>query len=233
MNEYARFKDFKTIYKTQGAYHYHSNGFKLWFLKDNYQAIADECNKSDSVMDLACGEGCLGSYLDVSHLEGVDYSEEALNLNRQLYPGVYDKLHLGDLRYLDKLSIPLESFTVAACSLSLMYLTPEDLDKCLHDIYGLLKSKGIFVCTYPTVGPNRKGSTEALEIEPHVLTQHMSKAGFSLEELKPFCPLVPKEVVDAGELEETRDEAFAEYQRAKETMTLETSYHFICKVRKP
>jgi len=229
---YKNMKDFKTIYQQEGAYHYHASGFKSWFLRDNYLAIAKECQKDDTVLDLACGEGCLGKYVDVFRLVGVDYSEEALCLNRKLYPNVYDELYLGDLRSLEKLEIARSSFTVVVCSLSLIYLLQDDLRKCLKDVYGFLVSGGYFICTYPTVGPYRNSSPEAAELPPEALKEELVRAGFTVGKLVPFCPLISKRVVAHSEVKDTEKVAYLEYLSAKASMTLETSYHFLCKVRK-
>jgi len=230
-NKYDKMKDFKGIYEKEGAYHYCAKGFKSWFLKDNYMAIAKECEKENAVLDLGCGEGCLGIYLNVKRLVGIDYSEKALELNRKLYPNVYDELYLGDLRNLEKVKIPDSTLDVVICSLSLMYLLKEDLNKCLKKIYDFLVPQGIFLFTYPTVGPHRKGSPEAFELPIDELKMELIKAHFTIEKLKPICPFIPKNIVEKSEREETREMAYKEYQSAKKRMTLETSYHFICKCR--
>lgn len=230
--DYHRIKDFKAIYEKEGAYHHHARGFRSWFLRDNYTAIARECRKDDTVLDLACGEGCLGPYLDVKWLVGVDYSEEALRLNRELHPNVYDELRLGDLRSLAKMDLPRSFFNVVVCSLSLMYLVEEDLKRCVREVHDFLLRGGYFVCTYPTVGPYRKGCLEAAELPPEDLIERLLEVGFKFEKAVPICPLVPKNVVETSEAAETEEIAYREYLVAKKRMTLETSYHFLCKVRK-
>lgn len=232
MSSYEKMKDFKAIYRTEGAYHAQASGFRAWFLRDNYAAIAEECGKDDAVLDLACGEGCLGPYLDVKWLVGMDYSEEALRLNRELYPDVYDELVLGDLRVLGELNLPRSSFDVVTCSLSLMYLVGQDLDQCLREVWRFLLPGGCFVCTYPTVGPYRKGSPEAAELPAEELVERLRQAGFVLEKMGPICPLVSRRVVEQSESRESEAAAYREYLSARECMTLETSYHFLCRARK-
>jgi len=229
---YTKLKDFKIIFQKQGAYHVSPRGFKGWFLRDNYRAIAEECNPNDVVLDIGCGEGCLGEYLEVKKLIGVDYSQVALDLCQQLYPGVYDDLLLGDLRRLEALSLPKESFSLIICSLSLMYLIGSDLTKCLKQTYRLLKPKGYFVFTYPTVGPLRKGNEEAAELQPHVLQEEIKKAGFTIEKIKPIVPLISEETVKNSFFKGKAKKAFKQYLRTKKRMTLESSYHFLGKARK-
>lgn len=229
---YESMKDFKTIYMQKGAYHQNSTGFKAWFLRDNYIALANECHEEDTVLDLACGEGCLGEYLHVKWLVGIDYSKKALALNQELYPNVYNELYLGDLRHLENVPLSRTFFTVVVCSLSLMYLLQNDLRKCLREIYYFLVQGGHFICTYPTVGPYRKSSPEAAELSPEALKKELSQAGFTFEKLIPFCPLVPKHVVEQSDRKDTQDIAYREYLAAKDSMSLETSYHFLCKARK-
>jgi len=216
---YTRLKDFKTIFQKQGAYHANPKGFQAWFLKDNYQAIAKESNPNDVVLDIGCGEGCLGKYLKVKKLIGVDYSPAALNLCQQLYPKVYDDLLLGDLRRLETLFLAKKSFSLIICSLSLMYLIDSDLIKCLQEIYKLLKPKGYFVFTYPTVGPLRKGNKQAAELQPSVLQEKIKQVGFTITKIKPIVPFISKKT-------------FKQYLKSKKKMTLESSYHFLGKARK-
>src|SRR5215468_8947683 len=89
-------KDFKTIYREQGAYHRQAEGFKAWFLEDNYRAITSRWPAHGEILDLACGEGCLADGIGEQRLVGVDYSPDALRLNRELC-GRYAELHLGDM----------------------------------------------------------------------------------------------------------------------------------------
>jgi len=229
---YTQLKDFKSIYKNQGAYHLNPKGFKAWFLTDNYKAIAKESNTNDIVLDLTCGEGCLGKYLKVKKLIGLDNSQAALKLCQRIFPGVYDDLLFGDLRKLDSLSLPEESFSLIVCSLSLMYLIGSDLNKCLSQIYKLLKPNGRFIFTYPTVGPLRKGSHEAAELHPAVLQDKLKQAGFNINKIKPIVPLIPKQVVKDSLVKAKTKNANKAYIKAKKKMTLESSYHFLGVARK-
>jgi len=230
--DYRNMKDFRAIYKTEQAYHHTATGFRSWFLRDNYESIAKECCTQDTALDLGCGEGCLGQYLDVKWLAGVDYSEDALSLCKKLYPDDYDELHLGDMRSIEKVRFAKPSYDLILCSISLMYLFGDDLEKCLRDVHSLLSSGGCFVFTYPTLGPHRKGSPEAAELPPDELLNKFLKVGFELEKMLPICPLVPKSVVDQSTLKESEEAAYRAYANAKANMSMETSYHFLCKVSK-
>src|SRR5262245_18969083 len=229
---YATMKDFCALYQKEGAYHHRALGFKRWWLEDNYRAIAAECRAQDRVLDLACGEGCLSGYLQPALLVGVDYSADALELARQLYGGAYHQLLLGDMRHLEKLPLDRPGFDVVTCSLSLMYLLAEDLRHCLQQVHRFLVPGGLFVCTYPTVGPHRTGSAEACELPPHELQAELELAGFAVEKLQPFCPLVDATMVKDSEAPQTAAAARRAYEQAKQHMTLETSYHFLCRARR-
>jgi len=220
-------KDFKTIYREQGAYHRQAEGFKAWFLEDNYRAIASRLPARGEILDLACGEGCLADGIGEQRLVGVDYSPDALRLNRELC-GRYAELHLGDMARLGELPFRDGQFDAVVCSLSLMYLQGEGLRRCLGDVRRFLRPGGPFIFTYPTVSAQRKANPEAVELEPPVLRRVLEAAGFTIEELSPFVPLVPKEIVDQSMREPTRAAARAAYDAAKATLTLATSYHFVC-----
>jgi SAM-dependent methyltransferase len=223
----TKMKDFRAIYRTDGPYHHTARGFRSWFLQDNYNAIAAECREHDRVLDLACGEGCLGRHLNVAWLAGVDYSADALRLNRELHPRTYDQLLLGDLRSLDTVGFELGSFSIVVCSLSLMYLFADELAKCLRDVHGLLSSGGSFVCTYPTVGPHRAGSIEAAELRPDELNQQLRGAGFTSKHVTPICSFVSQDVVERSTVPGTEAVAHQAYLDAKREMFMETSYHFL------
>lgn len=229
---YERVKNFENLYEREGAYHHEAYGFRSWFLRDNYEAIAKECSRSEVVLDLACGEGCLGPYLRVKWLAGVDYSQKALDLNRRLHPGVYDELHWGDMRRLKELKLSHRFFDTVVCSLSLMYLIQKDLIRCLRELHERLALGGSFVFTYPTLSPNRAGNPEACELHPEELARELIRAGLEIQRQVPICPWISQEDVKRSESEETRWQTFETYQRAKRRMTLQTSYHFLCRAVK-
>ena len=62
---------------------------------------------------------------------------------------------------------------------------------------------------------------------PDMLSERITANGFHVKTIKPFCPLVPVEVVDASTDINTYEKSFVDYQNAKEKMTMETSYHFV------
>lgn len=153
--KYKNFKNFQEIYKNAGSYHMSADGFKKWFLEDNYQAISSECKKADKVLDLACGEGYLGKFINYNYLAGIDNSPEAIALNQKIFPGLYDHLYLGDLRFLEKITLEEKSYDYIICSLSLMYILRQDLNKVLKGVNNLLADAGSFIITYPTVNIHR------------------------------------------------------------------------------
>jgi SAM-dependent methyltransferase len=232
---YDQLKDFRRLYREQGAYHQTARGFRAWFLEDNYRAIASRCGADDLVLDLACGEGCLAPYLRARRLAGIDYSPEALDLCRRLHPGAYAELYLGDLRRLEDVPIAGSSLTVVACSLSLMYLLGEDFDRCLRVLHGWLAPGGRLVTTYPTVSERRAPSPEAAELSPDQLAARVTAAGYLVEEMVPFCPLLPRGVVEASMAPAEAEVATARaaYEEARAEMTLLGSYHFLCQATRP
>ena len=220
---YGEMKDFRAIYRRQGAYHAGAEGFDGWFLRDNYAALAAACQPHHRVLDLACGEGCLGARLEVAHLAGVDYSEQALRLCAELHPGRYHELAPGDLRHLDRLDLPRRSFHRVLCSLSLMYLLPDDLDPALTQIRRFLVEGGLFAFTYPTVSAARPPNPTAAELAPDELTARLATAGFSDVQVEPLCPLVPGTVVEQSHRPAEREAARREYQARRQAMTLDNS----------
>ena len=62
---------------------------------------------------------------------------------------------------------------------------------------------------------------------PDMLNERITANGFHVKTIKSFCPLVPVEVIDASTDINTYEKSFADYQNAKDKMTMETSYHFV------
>ncbi len=225
---YEQLKDFNALYLNAGAYHKNAQGFKAWFLTDNYLAIASFCESTHTVLDLACGEGCLAAFLNVQRLVGVDHSPEALNLNRKLYPQAYEQLILADLRHLDSADLPEAHFDRVLCSLSLMYLIGNDLESALHGIYRVLKPGGSFVFTYPSVSRLRPANPSAAELSAAALKTHLQTAGFKSIAMTPFCPLLPQALYDQSMRADTQAHAKKAYEEGKRHMTLDHCYHFVC-----
>ncbi|MCA9668199.1 MAG: class I SAM-dependent methyltransferase [Myxococcales bacterium] len=238
MPEAVRFKDFETIYATRGAYHRDARGFSAWFLEANYRAIVKHCRGAKRILDIGCGEGCLVDYLESppsDGLVGVDCSPEAIALAAKLSPGRYDQLLVGDLRTLSELALPAGSFDTVVCSLALMYVMPDDLAGVLGGIAELLADDGLLVATYPTVGPHRKSAADAAELPPRELVRAVTAAGYEIAELSPFCPFVTSAVVEGSNSDDPACVAAAKqaFETAREEMTVESSYHFLCVARKP
>ena len=64
-------RDFEKDYLKEGAYHFKLKGFKRWFLIHNYNKIAGGIKKSNSVLDIGCGDGRILNYLDCNYY-GID-----------------------------------------------------------------------------------------------------------------------------------------------------------------
>jgi SAM-dependent methyltransferase len=232
LDRYRSMKDFGRIYSTEGAYHQQATGFKAWFLADNYVAIAAQARPEDEVLDLGCGEGCLGELLKVRRLVGVDNSEQALELNRELYPDVYHQLLRGDLRALDTLPLERPGFDLVACSLTLMYVATPDLPRCLQEVQRLLRPGGRFVFSYPTVSQYRAANPTADELPADELRWQLQQAGFSEVSMQPLAPLLPPELVRQANNPRRTEEAHRAYQQARKSMSLERCYHWLGQARK-
>lgn len=230
--KYKNLKKFQEIYKNIGPYHYSADGFKKWFLEDNYRAIAKECEKANRVLDLACGEGRLGKFITCNYLAGIDNSKEAIVLNRKFYPDLYDDLYVGDMRFLKRIPLKEKVYDYIICSLSLMYILRQDLDKVLKDVNNLLANSGSFIITYPTVSIHRQPSPEADELKPNQLQKKLIKVGFKVRKIYPICPLLPEELVELANQPQQREAIYQEYLERKKNMSLENSYHFLCRAEK-
>jgi SAM-dependent methyltransferase len=220
-------KDFNQAYVEDGAYHHQADGFRAWFLADNYLAIKRQCVGRKRILDLGCGEGCLAGYISDAEIDGVDYSDRALALNRELFPGRYRRLFRADLASLGDLDLTAGSYDCIVCSLTLMYLDGPNLRRCLDETLRLLAKGGIFVVTYPTVGPHRQGSADAAEVPPAALKTALEDVGYRICAMEPSCPFLPASLVEQSKNEETRESALGEYIAAAEQMKLENSYHFL------
>jgi SAM-dependent methyltransferase len=220
-------KDFDRVYREDGAYHCQADGFQAWFLADNYFAIKRQCVDRKRILDLGCGEGCLARYVTDAEIDGVDYSDRAIVLNRNLFPGRYRRLFRADLASLGDLALIAGSYDCIVCSLTLMYLDGPNLRRCLDETLRLLTKGGVFVATYPTVGPHRQGSPEAAEIPPAALEIALEDVGYRICTMEPSCPFLPASVVEQSKNEVTRESAHAKYIAAAAQMKLENSYHFL------
>ena len=220
-------KDFNRVYLEDGAYHHKADGFRAWFLADNYLAIKRQCVGRKRILDLGCGEGCLAGFVTDAEIDGVDYSDRALALNRELFPGRYQRLFRAELASLGDLGLTAGSYDCIVCSLTLMYLDGRNLRHCLDETLRLLAKGGIFVVTYPTVGPHRQGSSDAVEIPPAALKTVLEDVGYRICTMEPSCPFLPASVVEQSQNEKTCKSARAKYVAAAAQMKLETSYHFL------
>lgn len=223
-------KEFRSLYKAKGAYHRSASGFDKWFLDDNYRAIATHCG-AGRILDLGCGEGCLASYVDAKGMVGVDYSDIALGFCRESTGDAYAELHEADLAQIGGLGLKPASFDAAVCSLTLMYLKGSALTAALDAVHEVLVPGGRFVITYPTVSERRSPNPDAAELTPDALQAALVGAGFLVDLVEPFCPLVPKEVVQASH--DPASQAKAAYEAAKVGLTMADSYHYVVVCRRP
>ena len=227
----GKLKDFRAIYRNEGAYHKNAQGFKAWFLENNYEGLSRYCPQGGDVIDLACGEGCLSPYLPGRGLVGVDNSPEALKLCQKHYPDAYRLLLEGDLSRLDALDLTPASFSAAVCSLSLMYLDDHGLSDCLRCVHRMLEPGGVFVASYPNISSRRQGSNEALELKRDELQHRFERSSYQIDRAVPICPMVSPEVVSQSQQAETVNEARRRFDTAAEKMTLDDCYHYVLVAR--
>jgi SAM-dependent methyltransferase len=220
-------RDFETFYLQHGPYHHKADGFRAWFLNDNYAAISRHCVGRRRFLDLGCGEGCLAAYVTDIELDGVDYSDRAIALNRELFPGRYRRLFKSDLAALADLRLNEGYYDCIVCSLALMYLEADSLDRCLTETHRLLPKGGALLITYPTVGPHRKSNPDAVELPPAALKAVLERAGYRVSTIEPYCPFLAASVIEQSKEEATRAAARMQYLAAAAIMTVENSYHFL------
>jgi len=146
-------KDFAAEYIRKGSYHHRMSGFvKLW-TERNYALLAEGVH--GRVLDIACGDGRLADFLDPAvAVDGFDIVPEAVRLAHA--KGRYGRVWEGDIRE----SAPYEGgpYDFFICSLSLQYLTQEELEGHLSHMAGLLESGGTYRFSYPNTKPEYAAS---------------------------------------------------------------------------
>lgn len=220
-------KDFDRAYKERGAYHVHASGFDAWFLEENYSKIAEYCSDASTILDLGCGEGRLSDFVKLQVLDGIDNQQSALDLNRECYGQRYRRLILAHLRDLGGLHLGWRCYDRIVCSLTLMYLTRDELVQCLKSARCLLKDDGRFVATYPNATSMRGTSKESYELSASEVQRAFREAAFDTEKLEPVCPFLPRDVVKASYVDGTAAAAKQEYLLARSRMDMANSYHFL------
>lgn len=226
-------KDFAKEYQERGAYHSTARGFFAWWLRDNYRLLAYPIRAGDMVLDLACGDGALASYLPPCTLIGVDNVARSLKLNKKNNPDKYHQLVLGDMRALNQCGFAEQSFDAAICSLSFMYLERDELKKCLAQIHELLKDGGILMCSYPSVHKKRAANPEARELPLDELRRIVEETPFRIKNTEYICPLQPRVMVAWSTMPFLRAVARGYYALSKKIHnTFEDSYHFVLSAEK-
>jgi len=187
-------KDFETIYRKKGAYHFSARGFDKWWLKDNYRIISKYITKNETVLDLACGEGMLSFFLKKNKIFGIDNSPSAIKLAGSIAKGQY---MTGNMT-----SLPFEKafFDSVVCSLSFQYLIPADLSIALSEIKRVLKDKGKLILSYPNILKNRPPSPLAAELKYDELKRLLEKAGFEISNKCGICFLIPSSVIKMSKI---------------------------------
>ncbi len=107
--------------------------------------------KFDSLLDVGCGDGRLLSYLSsVFHekkLEGIDYSEKAINLAKAINIG-------GNVKYFARniISEPLDAckYDVVTLIEVMEHIDPRELDQFLNSVKKCLNKEGVLIVTVPS-----------------------------------------------------------------------------------
>jgi len=182
-------KNFEKQYSSKGAYHVRAKGFGRWWLRDNYRILSKYINRGDTVLDLACGDGCLSFFLKDNRIIGIDNSPTGIKLAKSIAKGEYME---GDMK-----SLPFEEalFDIVVCSLSFQYLVPKDLKVTLDEIKRVLKVKGKLILSYPNILKNRSPSPDAVELKYIKLKQILVEKGFGIDKEKGICFLIPSVIV--------------------------------------
>ncbi len=227
---YAKLKDFQKEYSENGAYHFNAKGFKSWWLTDNYKMLASFTSGEETILDVACGEGCLAGYLEsANRLYGLDMSEAAIDFMPDQYRSKYKKLCVGNMLHLDRFFSIKDEIDTIICSLSLMYLLPADVNLYLKKISQLLMPGGKFIFSYPNVFPGvRDANPEAAELTWTELDQALASNGFIIKERLGISGFIPKKYLEQSE-NDTDNRIFNLYleEREKVIHNPDFSYHYI------
>lgn len=112
--------------------------------------IADTADPGDAVLDIGCGNGYLQHLLaakrqDLS-ITGVDMNETSLAAAAERFAGHGDYHWVkGDLRALDEIALPRQSYRLAVTCLTFHDLNDPEKQAVINWIAGTLEERGIFL----------------------------------------------------------------------------------------
>lgn len=141
-------KNFDTEYSLKGAYHHTLTGFKKLWIERNYYLLTK--NVCGSVLDIACGDGRMTDYLiHIDKIDGFDLSRQAIIHSQG--KGKYRRIWAGDIN--DKNNYLDEKYDYYICSLSLQYLTDEELQHHFMLMASIMKKTAEYRFSFPN-SPN-------------------------------------------------------------------------------
>lgn len=185
-----KMKDFEKKYEVEGAYHHHLKGFSKWWMFDNYRILASWLENSGRTLDLACGDGMIWRFLKKDRLIGADHSLSGLIHSRQF---AAPPLVQADMR-----SLPFKAgmFHNAVCSLSLQYLSPSDLERCLGELARILKKDGRLAFSYPNIRTSRQEDDHSHAALPYAeIETKLRRSGFSPVKVRGISLRMPRRLV--------------------------------------
>lgn len=123
---------------------YHANKFKTVVdsSRPEFQKFLDLLS-GRIILDIGCGSGDHGEWFVNQGLDvvGIDISNELISYSKQ--KGV-NAVYMD----MEDMTFEKESFDGVWAATSIIHIKKENVDKVLDDIYDLLKSGGIFYCSF-------------------------------------------------------------------------------------
>jgi ubiquinone/menaquinone biosynthesis C-methylase UbiE len=157
------------------------------------------CTNS-KVLDVGCGPGQFSQYL-MQHgyiVEGIDTSEEMLDIARQKVPsGSFRKMDMRMLEYSDK------SFDAVLAAYSLIHIPTSELPGVLHEIKRVLTDGGIVLFMA------QQGEADKVLDEPLAKGEKIFVNFFSRERLNRLLVDAGFDVIEEGDIVQTNNDVLA------------------------
>ncbi len=163
--------------------------------------------------DIGCGPGDLLSFLcsKFKIVHALDFSKEMLNIARKRNKKNNIVFEKADMRKLSSLNLKLD---VAISVNSIMFVSFEDIDKSLDEIYNSLKNNGIFIGIFPSMEAIIHHAILVYERELKKDKRNALSRAKKITEIKKYCFV--RGIYDDGEKQKFFYE-FELLERLKET----------------